>query len=151
MVSKKGLEPLRLKARVPKTLMAAISPLRDKLAYALSMMRLTKQVRSGCSHFSRNLSARPFNRHSVATRLRHQTHNSSFSACPFLGCDRRRITNSKENRSSPLYAICLNWITFLQFVGFDSKLFYGRHCQIEPGGEHPTSIERNRRHLSIRL
>ena len=47
------------------------------------------------------------------------------------------------NRSSPLYAICLNWITFLQCVGFDSKLFYGRHCQIEPDGEHPTSVERN--------
>ena len=47
------------------------------------------------------------------------------------------------NRSSPLYAICLNWITFLQFVDFDSKLFYGRHCQIEPDGEHPASIERN--------
>ena len=44
LVSKKGLEPLRLKARAPKTLVAAISPLRDKLAYALSMMRLTKQV-----------------------------------------------------------------------------------------------------------
>ena len=43
------------------------------------------------------------------------------------------------NRSSPLYAICLNWITFLQFVDFDSKLFYGRHCQIEPDGEHPAS------------
>ena len=25
------------------------------------------------------------------------------------------------NRSSPLYAICLNWITFLQFVSFDSN------------------------------
>ena len=25
------------------------------------------------------------------------------------------------NRSSPLYAICLNWITFLQCVGFDSN------------------------------
>ena len=44
MVSKKGLEPSRPKARAPKTLVAAISPLRDKLAYALSMMRLTKQV-----------------------------------------------------------------------------------------------------------
>ena len=44
LVSKKGLEPLRLKARAPKTLVTAISPLRDKLAYALSMMRLTKQV-----------------------------------------------------------------------------------------------------------
>ena len=43
------------------------------------------------------------------------------------------------NRSSHLYAICLNWITFFQCVGFDSKLFYGRHCQIEPDGEHPTS------------
>ena len=62
-----------------------------------------------------------------------------FFACPFLGCDRRRNTNSKENRSSPLYAICLNWIHEIQFVDFDSKLFYGRHCQIEPDGEHPTS------------
>ena len=74
-----------------------------------------------------------------------------FSACPFLGCDRRGSANSKGNRSSPLYAICLNWIHDLQFVDFDSKLFYGRHCQIEPDGEHPTSIERNRRHLSMRL
>ena len=53
LVSKKGLEPLRLKARAPKTLVAAISPLRDKLAYALSMMRLTKQVtRSPPPHWS---------------------------------------------------------------------------------------------------
>ena len=60
-------------------------------------------------------------------------------------------TKFEGNRSSPLYAICLNWITFLQFVGFDSKLFYGRHCQIEPDGEHPTSIERNSSsHLSMR-
>ena len=44
MVSKKGFEPSRPKTRAPKTLVAAISPLRDKLAYALSMMRLTKQV-----------------------------------------------------------------------------------------------------------
>lgn len=85
LVSKKGLEPSRLKARAPKTLVTAISPLRDKLAYALSMMRLTKQVGFGCSQFSRNLSTRPFNRHSIATRLRHQTHNSLFSACPSLG------------------------------------------------------------------
>ena len=48
-------------------------------------------------------------------------------------------TSVKGNRSSPLYTICLNWITFLQFVGFDSKLFYGRHYQIEPDREHPTS------------
>ena len=46
---------------------------------------------------------------------------SSFPACPFLGCDRRGSANSKGNRSSPLYAICPNWITFLQFVGFDSN------------------------------
>ena len=46
---------------------------------------------------------------------------SSFPACPFLGCDRRGSANSKGNRSSPLYAICLNWITFLQCVGFDSN------------------------------
>ena len=85
LVSKKGLEPLRLKARAPKTLVAAISPLRDKLAYALSMMRLTKQVKFGCSQFSRNLSTRPFNRHSVATRLRHQTHNSPFLHIHFWG------------------------------------------------------------------
>lgn len=58
-------------------------------------------------------------------------------------CVLLRGTKFEGNRSSPLYAICLNWITFLQFVDFDSKLFYGRHCQIEPDGEHPTSIERN--------
>ena len=68
-----------------------------------------------------------------------------------FGYGRRRSAYSKGNRSSPLYAICLNWIHGIQFVDFDSKLFYGRHCQIEPDGEHPTSIERNRRHLSIRL
>ena len=61
----------------------------------------------------------------------------------FTYFDGERPTSVKGNRSSPLYTICLNWITFLQFVGFDSKLFYGRHCQIEPDGEHPTSIERN--------
>lgn len=53
-----------------------------------------------------------------------------------------RGTKFEGNRSSPLYAICLNWIHEIQFVDFDSKLFYGRHCQIEPDGEHPTSIER---------
>lgn len=31
------------------------------------------------------------------------------------------MPNSKGNRSSPLYAICLNWINGLQFVGFDSN------------------------------
>ena len=66
-------------------------------------------------------------------------------------CVLLRVTEFEGNRSSPLYAICLNWIHDLQFVDFDSKLFYGRRCQIEPDGEHPTSIERNRRHLSIRL
>ena len=50
-----------------------------------------------------------------------EAHNSPFSACPFLGCDRWRSANGKGNRSSPLYAICLNWITFLQCVGFDSN------------------------------
>lgn len=63
--------------------------------------------------------------------------------CVLSGYGWRWNTNSKGNRSSPLYAICLNWINRLQFVGFDSKLFYGRHCQIEPDGEHPTSSERN--------
>ena len=67
---------------------------------------------------------------------------SSLFRASILGYDWRRSANSKGNRSSPLYAICLNWITFLQFVDFDSKLFYGRHCQIEPDGEHPTSRER---------
>ena len=57
----------------------------------------------------------------------------------FTYFDWEHPTSSERNRSSPLYAICLDWITFLQFVGFDSKLFYGRHCQIEPDGEHPTS------------
>lgn len=38
-----------------------------------------------------------------------------------LGYGWRRSANSKGNRSSPLYAICLNWITFLQCVGFDSN------------------------------
>lgn len=32
-----------------------------------------------------------------------------------------RGTKFEGNRSSPLYAICLDWITFLQFVGFDSN------------------------------
>lgn len=41
--------------------------------------------------------------------------------CVLSGYDWRRSANSKGNRSSPLYAICLNWITFLQFVGFDSN------------------------------
>ena len=67
---------------------------------------------------------------------------SPFSVRPF-GIRLAGECQHKGNRSSPLYAICLNWITFLQFVGFDSKLFYGRHCQIEPDGEHPTSTERN--------
>ena len=58
-------------------------------------------------------------------------------------CVLLRGTKFEGNRSSPLYAICLNWIHEIQFVDFDSKLFYGRHCQIEPDGEHPTSIERN--------
>ena len=58
-------------------------------------------------------------------------------------CVLLRGTEFEGNRSSPLYAICLNWIHEIQFVDFDSKLFYGRHCQIEPDGEHPTSIERN--------
>ena len=75
---------------------------------------------------------------------------SSLFRASILGYGWRRSANSKGNRSSPLYAICLNWITFLQFVDFDSKLFYGRHCQIEPDGEHPTSIERNSSsHLSM--
>ena len=74
---------------------------------------------------------------------------SSFSACPFLGCDRRGSANSKGNRPSPLYVICLDWVHEIQFVDFDSKLFYGRHCQIEPDGEHPTSIERNSRITSL--
>ena len=61
-----------------------------------------------------------------------------------------RGTKFEGNRSSPLYAICLNWIHEIQFVSFDSKLFYGRHCQIEPDGEHPTSIKRNSfNHLSM--
>ena len=71
--------------------------------------------------------------------------------CVLSGYGWRGSANNKGNRSSPLYAICLNWIHEIQFVDFDSKLFYGRHCQIEPDGEHPTSSERNRRHLSIRL
>ena len=66
---------------------------------------------------------------------------SPFSVRPF-GIRLAGECQHKGNRSSPLYAICLDWITFLQFVGFDSKLFYGRHCQIEPDGEHPTSRER---------
>ena len=41
--------------------------------------------------------------------------------CVLLGYDWRRSANNKGNRSSPLYAICLNWITFLQCVGFDSN------------------------------
>ena len=57
-------------------------------------------------------------------------------------CVLLRGTKFEGNRSSPLYAICLNWIHEIQFVDFDSKLFYGRHCQIEPDGEHPTSRER---------
>lgn len=63
--------------------------------------------------------------------------NTGYYSCVLL-----RGTKFEGNRSSPLYAICLNWITFLQFVSFDSKLFYGRHCQIEPDGEHPTSRDR---------
>ena len=75
---------------------------------------------------------------------------SSLFRASILGYDWRRSANSKGNRSSPLYAICLNWITFLQCVGFDSKLFYGRHYPIEPDGEHPTSMERNSfNHLSM--
>ena len=62
--------------------------------------------------------------------------------CVLSGYDWRGCANGKGNRSSPLYAICLNWIHEIQFVDFDSKLFYGRHCQIEPDGEHPTSRER---------
>ena len=64
-------------------------------------------------------------------------------------CVLLRGTKFEGNRSSPLYAICLNWIHEIQFVDFDSKLFYGRHCQIEPDGEHPTSIERNSRITSL--
>ena len=65
-------------------------------------------------------------------------------------CVLLRGTKFEGNRSSPLYVICLNWIHEIQFVDFDSKLFYGRHCQIEPDGEHPTSIERNSfNHLSM--
>lgn len=36
-------------------------------------------------------------------------------------CVLLRGTEFEGNRSSPPYAICLNWITFLQFVGFDSN------------------------------
>lgn len=68
---------------------------------------------------------------------------SPFSVRPF-GIRLAGEYQQQGNRSSPLYAICLNWIHEIQFVDFDSKLFYGRHCQIEPDGEHPTSIERNR-------
>ena len=47
------------------------------------------------------------------------------------------------NRSSPLYAICLNWITFLQCVGFDSNYsFTDVTVKSNRTGEHPTSIER---------
>ena len=67
---------------------------------------------------------------------------SPFSVRPF-GIRLAGECQHKGNRSSPLYAICLNWIHEIQFVDFDSKLFYGRHCQIEPDGEHPASVERN--------
>lgn len=67
---------------------------------------------------------------------------SPFSVRPF-GIRLAEECQSKGNRSSPLYTICLNWIHELQFVGFDSKLFYGRHYQIEPYEEHPKSVERN--------
>lgn len=83
MVSKKGFEPSRPKARAPKTLVTAISPLRDKLAYALSMMRLTKQV--GGRRY-KNYQSKENSLLIIARR----PHNSPFSACPFLGCDRRR-------------------------------------------------------------
>ena len=73
----------------------------------------------------------------------HLTPSYRFVLCTrCYSCVLLRGTKFEGNRSSPLYAICLNWITFLQCVGFDSKLFYGRHCQIEPDGEHPTSRER---------
>ena len=45
---------------------------------------------------------------------------SPFSVRPF-GIRLAGECQHKGNRSSPLYAICLNWITFLQFVGFDSN------------------------------
>ena len=67
-----------------------------------------------------------------------EAHNSPFP-CVLPGYGWRGSANGKGNRSSPLYVICLNWIHELQFVDFDSKLFYGRHYQIEPDGEHPTS------------
>ncbi len=38
-----------------------------------------------------------------------------------LGYGGRGVPNSKGNRSSPLYTICLDWINGLQFVGFDSN------------------------------
>ena len=57
----------------------------------------------------------------------------------FTYFDGEHPASVKGNRSSPLYAICLNWIHEIQFVDFDSKLFYGRHYQIEPDGERPTS------------
>ena len=123
LVSKKGFEPSRLKARAPKTLVTAISPLRDKLAYALSMMRLTKQV-SGRRH--KNYQSKENSLLIIARR----PHNSPFPACPFLGCDRRR---SAYSYFPAVTAYAMN------FTYFDR--------------EHPTSVERNRNknHLSIRL
>nr|DAF49120.1 MAG TPA: LIN37 [Siphoviridae sp. ctnpt50] len=38
-----------------------------------------------------------------------------------MGYGGRGSANSKGNRSSPLYAICLDWINRLQFVDFDSN------------------------------
>lgn len=119
MVSKKGFEPSRPKARAPKTLVAAISPLRDRTClYAIndatdkasnavaattpSSIGRRFTIDDDCGDRI-ELAVHDFHRifrpvHLTATRSRpaqrHQTHNPSFSACPFLGYDRRRNTYS---------------------------------------------------------
>ena len=46
---------------------------------------------------------------------------SSFSVRPFWDTVDGEYPIDRGNRSSPLYAICLDWIHGLQFVGFDSN------------------------------
>lgn len=105
---------------------------------------LSREVWRGRSFFVSKDAARTSSATVYLAVQTHLTPSYRFVLCTrCYSCVFLRGTKFEGNRSSPLYAICLNWIHEIQFVDFDSKLFYGRHYQIEPDGEHPTSSERN--------